>query len=122
MAWHGYALLELSAALADGMTAAQRDKARDGLRKLITIIRRAEDRDDFPPYVLQVRWALNKRALIIEGNFDATSKSEVVKKLAAELGVTQTAVNNALTITVFGAAKRGMRVGQRVRRGSRQTE
>lgn len=103
MAWHGYVLLSVNPALADTWDEGKRAKVARGVRALISEIKR--DGGDWPPYILQVRWALNQRSVIIEGNFDATSKTELVKKIAAELGVTQTQVNNNLTVTVFGGGK-----------------
>jgi hypothetical protein len=58
-----------------------------------------------PRWKLGWRWAKDKRAIILQGNFDATSKSEFVKKAAAALGVTQAQVSNNVTLTVFGAGK-----------------
>lgn len=45
--WHGYILIEINAAFADRV------------RKLITILKRAEDVGDYPPTFLplQVRWS-----------------------------------------------------------------
>lgn len=99
MAWHGYVLLSVNPALADTWDEGKRAKMAQGVRALITDFKR--DGEDYPPYILQVRWALNQRSVIIEGNFDATSKTELVKKIATELGRAQTAINNALTLTRF---------------------
>lgn len=98
MAWHGYVLLELNPAFADGLTTQKRTDLINKLKELITI-------RHLPAFVLGWRWTKDKRAVILQGNFDVTSKSEFVKKLAAALGVTQTQVNNNLTMTVFGAGK-----------------
>lgn len=98
MAWHGYVLLELNPAWADGLTEQKRKDLLQGLKALITLMEK-------PAYKLGVRWAKDKRAVILQGNFDATSKAEFVKKVAAALGVTQTQVSNNVTLTVFGAGK-----------------
>lgn len=98
MAWHGYVLLELNPAFADGLTEQKRRDLLEKLKELITV-------KTLPAFVLGYRWTQDKRAIILQGNFDATSKSEFVKKLAAALGVTQTQVSNNVTLTVFGAGK-----------------
>lgn len=101
--WHGYVLLSVNPALADSWDEGKRAKVAQGVRALVTNFKR--NGGDWPPYVLQVRWALDRRSVIVEGNFDATTKTELVKKIAAELGVTQTQINNNLTVTVFGVGK-----------------
>lgn len=103
MAWHGYVLLEINPTFADRLTAQKRRDLLDGLKGLITELKR--DGIDVPRFKLGVRWTQDKRAIILQGNFDATSKTEFVKKAAAALGVTQTQVSNNVTLTVFGAGK-----------------
>lgn len=48
-----------------------------------------------------LRWRNDKRAVILEGNWDSGAKADFVRELAAELGRTQTAINSNLTITRF---------------------
>lgn len=101
--WHGYVLLSVNPALADSWDEGKRAKVAQGVRALVTNFKR--NGSDYPPYILQVRWALDRRSVIVEGNFDATTKASLVQRIAAELGVTQTQVSNNLTITVFGGGK-----------------
>lgn len=103
MAWHGYVMIEINPAFADGLTAQKRSDLLQGLRGLITELKQGGV--NVPRWKLGWRWAKDKRAIILQGNFDATSKSEFVKKAAAALGVTQTQINNNLTVTVFGVGK-----------------
>lgn len=99
---HLYVLLDLNATFADSLDDAKRENVKDAIKDMITTIKRAQDADVFPPYLAQVRYSLNRRAVIVEGNFDAITKAEFVRRLATRLGFTQTQVNNNLTITVFG--------------------
>jgi len=103
MAWHGYVMIEINPAFADGLTAQKRSDLLQGLRGLITELKQGGV--NVPRWKLGWRWAQDKRAIILQGNFDATSKSEFVKKAAAALGVTQAQVSNNVTLTVFGAGK-----------------
>jgi hypothetical protein len=102
MAFHGYVLLAINPTLADNLTPAQRDKIKDAIKALISITKRAQDAGVWPPYTAQVRLSVDRRNVIVEGNFDGVTKASFVAALAAQLGVTQTQVNNNLTITVFG--------------------
>jgi ribosome-binding factor A len=108
MAWHGYVLLEINPTFADGLTEQKR-------RDIVTRIKELISDKRLPAFALGVRWTKDKRACILQGNFDVTSKSEFVKKLAAALGVTQTQVNNNLTMTVFGAGKTARESAQNAR-------
>lgn len=103
MAWHGYVMIEINPAFADGLTAPRRRDLLDGLKLLITELKKGGV--EIPRYKLGVRWTQDKRAIILQGNFDVTSKTDFVKKAAAALGVTQTQVSNNVTLTVFGAGK-----------------
>ena len=101
-----YVLLEINPTLADNLSDAQRAKVKDAISDMITTVkRRNDDAGVFPPYLAQVRFSLNRRAVIVEGNFDGVTKATFVQRLAAQLGVTQAQVNGNLTITVFGGAK-----------------
>lgn len=100
MAWHGYARIEIVAAFADALDDPARDKIRLALRRLITQTLKAGR--EFPPFHLGTpRWRLDRRAVILEGNWDSGAKADFVREMAAELGRTQTAINNALTMTRF---------------------
>lgn len=98
--WHGYVRLEITPAVADALTEADRGKIRVAVRRLIT--QTLKDSKEFPPFALgHPRWRPDKRAVILEGNWDTGAKADFVRELAAELGRTQTAINNALTMTRF---------------------
>lgn len=100
MAWHGYVLIEINPAVADALTEADRGKIWVAVRRLITQI--LKDSKEFPLFALgHPRWQLDKRAVILEGNWDTGAKADFVRELAAELGRTPTAINNALTMTRF---------------------
>lgn len=100
--FHGYVLLAINPTLADTLTQPQRDKVKDACKALISKLKRDGDSDDWPPFLAQVRFSLDKRNAIVEGNFDGITKAGFVAALANQLGVSQSAVNNNLTITVFG--------------------
>lgn len=102
MAFHGYVLLEINPAVADSLSRQQRDAIKDAASDLITVIKRGQDADVWPPYLPQVRFSTDKRKVILEGNFDGITKVGFTQKLADRLGVAQAAINAALTVTVFG--------------------
>lgn len=102
MSFHGYVLLQINPAVADNLTRNQRDAIKDAIADLISVTRRGQDADTWPPYMAQLRFSLDKRSVIVEGNFDGITKAGFTQKLADRLGVAQATVNAALTITVFG--------------------
>lgn len=104
MAFHGYVLLEINPAVADNLTRQQREAVKDAASDLITVIKRGQDADVWPPYLPQMRFSDDKRKVILEGNFDGITKAGFTQKLADRLGVAQAAINAALTVTVFGGA------------------
>lgn len=98
--WHGYVRLEINAAVADALVEADRDKIRIAVKRLITQTRKGAG--EFPSYHLgHPRWRNDRRAIILEGNWDTGAKADFVRELAAELGRTQTQINNNLTIARF---------------------
>lgn len=72
MAWHGYARIEIVPAFADALDDPARDKIRIAVKRLITQTRKGAG--EFPPFHLgHPRWRNDRRALILEGNWEAGS-------------------------------------------------
>lgn len=100
MAWHGYVLLELAAAITP--TVARRRDIERELRRLVTSMERIERAGAWPPYLMQARWREDGRAVLVEGNFNSTSREAFVNEIARALGVNAGQVTAHVSFTVFG--------------------
>lgn len=101
--WHGYLRIDLDPTFAATLDERARvEQLSRAMKRLISETRK--DSKEFPPYALGTpRWKLDNTAVILEGNWDATTKTDVVREWATEMSKTQVAVSAAVTITRFAS-------------------